>query len=462
MALPPLGIPYDDAAIFTDLYQLSMLQSYHRQEMRDQAVFSLFFRKLPETRNFMLAAGLDPVLEYLENLHFSEDSLAYLASTGRFEPAFLDDLKRFRFTGTVRAVAEGTPIFPHAPIVEVEAPVSEAQLVETLLINQITVSTILASKAARIVAAANGTPVIDFGTRRAHGFDAGNKAARSAYIAGCVATANVLAGKLYDLPIAGTMAHSYVEAWKDELSAFRAFTELYPDTVLLIDTYDPIQGVENVITLARERGDAFQVRAVRLDSGDLADLSKDVRRRLDGAGLERVQIIVSGGLDETRIAELVAAGAPIDGYGVGTRLTTSSDAAELDIAYKLAAYGGEGRMKLAPLRKNLPGAKQVCRIEAGGCLLDGREVHTNPARILFDCREDALAKPRHMAVQALMRSFACGQEHQNLAFGLLETLGERRDRFGKQRRYTARPQRDPDVGGGQNFLRQLPESLAQL
>lgn len=366
MALPPLGIPYDDAAIFTDLYQLSMLQSYHRQEMRDQAVFSLFFRKLPETRNFMLAAGLDPVLEYLENLHFSEDSLAYLASTGRFEPAFLDDLKRFRFTGTVRAVAEGTPIFPHAPIVEVEAPVSEAQLVETLLINQITVSTILASKAARIVAAANGTPVIDFGTRRAHGFDAGNKAARSAYIAGCVAAANVLAGKLYDLPIAGTMAHSYVEAWKDELSAFRAFTELYPDTVLLIDTYDPIQGVENVITLARERGDAFQVRAVRLDSGDLADLSKDVRRRLDGAGLERVQIIVSGGLDETRIAELVAAGAPIDGYGVGTRLTTSSDAAELDIAYKLAAYGGEGRMKLAPLRKNLPGAKQVCRIEAGG------------------------------------------------------------------------------------------------
>jgi nicotinate phosphoribosyltransferase len=366
MALPPLGIPYDDAAIFTDLYQLSMLQSYHREEMRGQAVFSLFFRKLPETRNFMLAAGLNPVLEYLENLQFSEDSLAYLASTGRFAPKFLEHLKGFRFTGSVRAVAEGTPIFPHAPILEVEAPVSEAQLVETLLINQITVSSILASKAIRIVEAAKGTPVIDFGTRRAHGFDAGNKAARSAYIAGCVATANVLAGKLYDLPIAGTMAHSYVEAWKDELSAFRAFTALYPDTVLLIDTYDPIQGADNVITLAREQGDDFRVRAVRLDSGDLAALSREVRRRFDEAGLERVQIIASGGLDEYRIAELGAAGAPIDGYGVGTRLTTSSDAAELDIAYKLAAYGGEGRMKLAPLRKNLPGAKQVCRIEADG------------------------------------------------------------------------------------------------
>ncbi|MGX1309400.1 nicotinate phosphoribosyltransferase [Amorphus suaedae] len=366
MALPPLGIPYDDAAIFTDLYQLSMLQSYHREEMRGQAVFSLFFRKLPEARNFMLAAGLDPVLEYLENLHFSDDSLTYLASTGRFSSEFLEYLKGFRFTGSVRAVAEGTPIFPHAPILEVEAPIAEGQLIETLLINQITISTILASKAIRIVEAARGTPVIDFGTRRAHGFDAGNKAARSAYIAGCVGTANVLAGKLYDLPIAGTMAHSYVEAWKDELSAFRAFTALYPDTVLLIDTYDPIRGADNVIALSRELGDDFHVRAVRLDSGDLADLSKEVRRRFDAAGLERVQIIASGGLDEHRIAELAAAGAPIDGYGVGTRLTTSSDAAELDIAYKLAAYDGQGRMKLAPLRKNLPGAKQVSRIEADG------------------------------------------------------------------------------------------------
>lgn len=366
MSLPPLGIPHDDAAIFTDLYQLSMLQSYHRQQMHGRAVFSLFFRKLPDTRNFMLAAGLDPVLEYLETLHFSDESLDYLASTDRFSPAFLEYLKGFRFTGTVRAVPEGTPIFPHTPILEVDAPIAEGQLVETLLINQITVSTILASKAIRIVEAAQGTPVIDFGTRRAHGFDAGNKASRSAYIAGCTSTANVLAGKLYGIPIAGTMAHSYVEAWKNELDAFRAFTALYPDTVLLIDTYDALTGADNVIQLARELGEAFQVRAIRLDSGDLADLSKEVRRRFDAAGLDKVGIVVSGGLDEVRIAGLQAAGAPIDGYGVGTRLTTSSDAAELDIAYKLAAYEGEGRMKLSPLRKNLPGAKQVCRIEADG------------------------------------------------------------------------------------------------
>ncbi|MDQ0314745.1 nicotinate phosphoribosyltransferase [Amorphus orientalis] len=366
MALPPLGIPYDDAAIFTDLYQLSMLQSYYREGMEGEAVFTLFFRKLPETRNYMLAAGLDPVLEYLETLHFSGEALAYLESTGRFEAAFLDQLTGFRFTGSVRAVAEGTPVFPHAPILEIAAPIAEAQLIETLLINQITVSTILASKAARVVEAAKGRPVIDFGTRRAHGFDAGNKAARSAYIAGCVSTANVLAGKLYDLPIAGTMAHSYVEAWKDEYEAFRHFVSLYPETVLLIDTYDPIQGVENVIRLSRELGDGFRVRAVRLDSGDLAELSKEVRRRLDAAGLNAVEIVVSGGLDEYRVADLIAADAPINGFGVGTRLTTSSDAAELDIAYKLAAYDGEGRMKLSPLRKNLPGAKQVARVEEDG------------------------------------------------------------------------------------------------
>ncbi|WP_210162152.1 nicotinate phosphoribosyltransferase [Amorphus coralli] len=366
MSLPPLGIPHDDAAIFTDLYQLSMLQSYHRQRMQGTAVFTLFFRKLPETRNFMLAAGLDPVLEYLETLHFSAESLDYLASTDRFSKGFLSWLKDFHFTGTVRAIPEGTPVFPHTPILEIEAPVAEGQLIETLLINQITVSTILASKAMRIVEAAQGTPVIDFGTRRAHGFDAGNKASRSAYIAGCASTANVLAGKLYGIPIAGTMAHSYVEAWKNELDAFRAFTELYPDTVLLIDTYDALQGAEHVIQLARERGDAFQVRAVRLDSGDLAELSKEVRRRFDAAGLDQVGIFVSGGLDEYRVADLQAAGAPISGYGVGTRLTTSSDAAELDMAYKLAAYDGEGRMKLSPLRKNLPGAKQVCRIEVDG------------------------------------------------------------------------------------------------
>lgn len=366
MALPPLGIPHDDAAIFTDLYQLTMLQSYHREKMDGQAVFTLFFRKLPDTRNFMLAAGLDPVLEYLESLHFSADALAYLAETGRFAPAFLEWLKSFRFTGTVRAVAEGTPVFPHAPVLEIEAPIAEAQLVETLVINQITVSTLLASKAIRIVEAAKGKPVIDFGTRRAHGFDAGNKAARAAYLAGCVSTANVLAGKLYGIPIAGTMAHSYVEAWKDEAAAFAAFTALYPDTVLLIDTYDPLVGTDNVIALAKKLGDDFRVRAVRIDSGDLAALSKEVRRRLDAAGLERVEIFASGGLDETRIAELGAADAPIDGYGVGTRLTTSSDAAELDMAYKLAAYNGEGRMKLSPLRKNLPGAKQVTRIERDG------------------------------------------------------------------------------------------------
>ncbi|MFW6056085.1 MAG: nicotinate phosphoribosyltransferase, partial [Chloroflexota bacterium] len=263
----------------------------------------------------------------------------------------------------VRAVPEGTPVFANEPILEVIAPISQAQLAETLIMNQVHLQTLLASKAARVISAAAGRPVVDFGCRRMHGIDAGLKAARAFHIAGVSATSNVLAGKRYGFKVTGTMAHSYIQAHDDEMDAFRAFSALYPDTVLLVDTYDSIDGVRKVVDLAQELGDSFRVRAVRLDSGNLAALARESRRILDDAGLNRVEILASGGLDEYTVSELVAADAPIDGFGVGTNMGVSSDVPSLDIAYKLAEYAGEGRLKLAKGKPILPGRKQVFRRE---------------------------------------------------------------------------------------------------
>ncbi|MDZ7785473.1 MAG: nicotinate phosphoribosyltransferase [Halioglobus sp.] len=349
-------------ALFTDLYELTMAQAYFEEGMTDDAVFSLFVRRLPSRRNYLLACGLDTVLEYLENLRFEEDDLAYLASLDKFSDRFLAELRDFRFSGTVYAVPEGTPVFANEPILEVVAPVSEAQIVETFIMNQIHVQTVLSTKAQRLVLAAEGRPVIDFGPRRMHGIDAALKAARSFYIGGVAATSNVLAGKEYAVPVAGTMAHSYIQAHDDEREAFRAFVGLYPDTVLLVDTYDTLEGVRRVIELAEKLGDEFSVRAVRLDSGDLLALAKEARGLLDRAGLDGVEIIASGGLDEDEIARLVAAGAPIDGFGVGTSMGVSRDAPDLDIAYKLCEYGGAGRLKLSSGKPVLPGRKQVFRV----------------------------------------------------------------------------------------------------
>ena len=360
------GHDVHNLALFTDLYELTMLQAYVEVGMQEQATFSLFTRRLPKRRNYLLACGLDDVLSYLESLRFDEESLEYLASLGMFKDSFLTWLRDFRFTGDVHAVLEGTPVFANEPILEITAPIAEAQLAETFIVNQIHLQTTLASKAARVVTAARGRAVVDFGARRIHGTDAAIKAARAFYIAGVAATSNVLAGKIYGLPVTGTMAHSFVQAWDDEKDAFRSFVRLYPDTVLLVDTYDTAKGVGRVCELSEELGDQFKVRAVRLDSGDLAELAWRTREILDAAGLGKVEIFASSGLDEDVIDDLVTRGAPITGFGVGTKMGVSEDAPSLDIAYKLCAYAGQGRVKLSTGKPILPGRKQVFRIEENG------------------------------------------------------------------------------------------------
>jgi len=356
----------DNAALLTDLYQLTMLQAYWKEGMDRDAVFSLFVRRLPKGRNYLLACGLGPALEYLERLRFHDEALSYLAQRDELSDAFLRWLADLRFEGDVWAVPEGTPVFPDEPLLEVQAPIAQAQLAETFVMNQIHHQTVVASKAVRVVEAARGRAVVDFGLRRMHGTDAGVKAARAFHIAGLAATSNVLAGQIYGIPISGTMAHSYIQAHDDEMESFRAFSGLYPETVLLVDTYDTLEGVEKVVELARERGEDFRVRAVRLDSGDLGQLAKDSRKILDDAGLQNVRIFASGGLDEWEIAEMLEGGAPIDGFGVGTGLGVSKDAPSLDIAYKLTAYAGKGRLKLSTGKRILPGRKQIFRQEEDG------------------------------------------------------------------------------------------------
>lgn len=357
------------AALFTDLYQLTMAQAYVAEGMLESATFSLFFRNLPDDRNYVLACGIEDVVDFLAEMRFSDDDLDYLRGTGQFSDAFLDYLGGFEFTGDVEAMPDGTPAFPQEPLVEVTAPAPEAQIVETWVMNQVHVQSVLATKAARIVTAARGRPVLDFGLRRIHGADNGLKAARAFHVAGVAATSNVLAGRVYGLPISGTMAHSYVQAHDSEIEAFRAFVAEFPETVLLVDTYDTAAGIDNVVRLAGELGEDFRVRGVRIDSGDLGEEAKKARRALDDAGLEDVKIFVSGGLNEFEIAELLDSGAPIDGFGVGTAMGVSSDAPDLDIAYKLVEYAGEGRMKLSTGKPTLPGAKQVFR-----CFDDDRAV----------------------------------------------------------------------------------------
>lgn len=379
--------PPGAAALFTDLYQLTMLQAYWREGIEEEAVFSLFVRSLPHERAYLVACGLDDALALLETLRFDPPALEYLASLGGFSDAFLAWLEGWRFRGDVYGVAEGTPIFPHEPLLEVVAPIAEGQLVETALLNRVHLQTVLASKAVRVVAAAAGRPVVDFGMRRAHGRDAALAAARAAWIAGATATSNVLAGRLYGIPVTGTMAHSYIEAHDDELGAFRAFAALYPETTLLVDTYDTVEGVRRVVALARELGPDFRVRAIRLDSGDLGALARAARRVLDEAGLERVQILASGGLDEYRIAALVADGAPIDAWAVGSRLAVSSDVPDLDMVYKLVAHAGRGRLKRSTGKEIWPGPKQVFRVEEDGRAVRdviARHDETGPGRPLLE------------------------------------------------------------------------------
>lgn len=399
-------------ALFTDLYQLTMMQAYLGEGMTDRAVFTLFVRRLPHRRNFLLACGLDDVLSFLENVRFTDDDLEYLAAMPRFSASFIEHLRGFRFTGNVYAVPEGTPVFADEPVLEVVAPLPQAQLIETFVLNQIHLQTMLASKAARVVAAAGGRPVVDFGLRRTHGMDAGMKAARVFHIAGTAGTSNVLAGRIYGVPISGTMAHSYIQAHSGELDAFREFVKMYPDTTLLVDTYGTMAGVENLIRLAQELGEGFTAGAIRLDSGDLASLARAARARLDEHGLQRVQIIASGGLDEYSVRDLVEADAPIDGFGVGTAMGVSRDEPSLDMVYKLSEYAGRGRVKTSPGKPVLPGRKQVFRVEVNGTATEdviARDGEDLPGRPLLravmqagrrvDEARDSLAAARERAAR---------------------------------------------------------------
>lgn len=351
------------SALLTDLYQLNMIQAYVDHGEMQTAVFELFVRRLPERRNFLVAAGLGSALEFLERLRFTSEEIEWLASTRRFDARMLDYLASMRFTGDVHAMPEGTVFFPGEPILRVTAPLPEAQLVETRMLNALHFQSLIASKAARMVLAAPGKTLVDFGLRRAHGGEAGLMAARSSYVAGFDGTATVLAEQLFGIPSYGTMAHSFVEAHDDESEAFEHFARSRPESLtLLIDTYDTEEGARKVAALApRLAADGIRVAAVRLDSGDLVALSRSVRRILDEAGLEDVSIFASGGLDEDSVLHVMSERAPIDGFGVGTSLTTSSDAPALDCAYKLQEYAGVPRRKRSVGKETWAGRKQVWR-----------------------------------------------------------------------------------------------------
>jgi len=355
--------PVERFELLTDLYELTMAASYFENGMADPATFSLFIRKYPPDRAYFVAAGLEDFLEYVVNFRFSESDLAYLDITGMFSHDFLHYLKNVRFTGTIRALAEGEIFFKDEPILEVTAPIIEAQILETFAINTINLQSMIATKASRCVHAAGGRRLVDFSLRRTHGIDAGLKVARSSYIAGFVATSNVLAGKLYGIPISGTMAHSYISSFGDEIEAFRAFARSFPQkTILLIDTYDTVAGARNAAIVGQEMAkEGGRLLGVRLDSGDMTRLSQQVRKILDEASLDDTEILASSSFDEYKIARTIKEGARIDAFGVGTRMGVSADAPYFDIAYKLVQYGERPIMKLSPGKVNLAGNKQVFR-----------------------------------------------------------------------------------------------------
>jgi nicotinate phosphoribosyltransferase len=347
------------SVLLTDLYQLTMVTAYHALGMQRAAVFEFFVRKLPADRGFLLAAGLEQALDYLETVHFAGHELQWLASTGRFRPEALQRLATLRFTGDVDAMPEGSVFFAGEPILRVVAPLPEAQLVESRLINLLNFQCMIATKAARGRLAAGTRRLADFGLRRAHGAEAGLLAARACYLAGFDSTATVEAGRLFDIPLSGTMAHSFIQAHDDEVAAFRDFARVHPSsTTLLIDTYDTLRAAQEVVDLCRE---GVPVEAVRLDSGDLGALAHAVRAILDAGGCDRVRIVASGNLDEHEIERLLAGGAPIDAFGVGTRLDVSADAPYLDCVYKIQEYAGRARRKRSAGKATWPGRKQVFR-----------------------------------------------------------------------------------------------------
>jgi len=354
----------DNPALLTDLYQLTMAQAYFHSGQRAPATFSLFIRSYPSNRSYFVAAGMSDVLDFLEQFKIDSEAIDYLSSRRIFADDFLDFLKEVRFTGEVRAIPEGRLFFKDEPVLEVTAPIIEAQIVETFIINQINLQSLIATKASRCVHAAAARAVVGFSLRRTHGVDAGMKVARSSYLAGFAGTSNALAGQRYGIPVVGTMAHSFVSSFEHERDAFRAFVTSFPNhSILLIDTYDTVSGARTAVDIAREmtaRGQ--QLQGVRIDSGDLAKLALEVRNVFDEAGLPEAKIVGSGGLDEYDLKTFSDAQIPYDSYGVGTKMGVSADAPWSDIAYKLVEYNHRPVLKLSTGKVSLPGRKQVLRL----------------------------------------------------------------------------------------------------
>jgi nicotinate phosphoribosyltransferase len=360
----------EDSSLLTDLYELTMAQSYFQERHNAPATFSLFIRKYPPQRGYFISCGLEGVLHYLEEFRFTSGAIDRLHLTGIFSDDFLGYLKGLRFTGTVRAIPEGRLFFRDEPVLEITAPIIEAQLVETFIINQINLNCLIAGKAARCVYAAGGRSVVDFSLRRTQGTDAGMAVARASYITGVSATSNVLAGLTYGIPLSGTMAHSYISSYDQEIEAFRAFVRSFPErSVLLIETYDAIAGAHKAVQVAREMAaHGRHLQGVRIDSGDLLQLGREIRQILDEAGFPDVQMIGSGGLDEFDLDELSRQNATYNAYGVGTRMGVSADAPSTDMAYKLVSYDKRPVMKLSAGKESLPDAKQVFRFLQEGKL----------------------------------------------------------------------------------------------
>ncbi|MFE8073241.1 nicotinate phosphoribosyltransferase [Marinobacteraceae bacterium S3BR75-40.1] len=360
MARDALTVHESDLPLLVDLYEMAMAQAYWSEGMNQRATFSLFFRRKPNHRNFLLACGQQHITRVIQSLRFSGEHLKRLSQLDMFDPAFLDWLAEFRFSGDVHALPEGTPVFPQEPLLEVEAPIIEAQILESLIMNYVHLESVIASKAVRLVEAAQGRPVVDFGMRRMHGLDAAYRGVRAYATAGLAGTSNILAGQDFDLPVKGTMAHSFVQAHDDEMAAFKAYARLYPGTTLLVDTYDTERAVRGIVDWLKQDDEA-NIGAIRLDSGDLAELARRCRKILDDAGLKGIKIMASSGLDEYKIQKLVRDQAPIDGFGVGTALGAAEDAPSLELAYKLTEYAGEPSMKSSTGKQSFPGRKQVFR-----------------------------------------------------------------------------------------------------
>jgi nicotinate phosphoribosyltransferase len=414
------------SALFTDQYELTMAASYFAERMFAPATFSIFVRKYAPGRGYIVAAGLEDLLRYLEHFHFEAEDLAYLERTGLYSPDFLSYLRELRFTGDVYALSEGTLAFVDEPLIEITAPVIEAQLVETYVINRLNLHSMLATKAARCVFAAAGRSVVDFSLRRTQGTDAGMSTARASFLAGAAGTSNVLAGLRWDIPTFGTMAHSYVECFEKEQEAFRAFARIFPNSsTFLVDTYDTLEGVRAAIGVAREmRAAGALPPGIRLDSGNLDELSRGARSLLDAAGFADVRIFASGGLDEYSVDELVRAGAPIDAFGIGTSMGVSADAPYLECAYKLVEYAHRGRLKLSPGKTSWIGRKQVWRADdgsrmTGDCLALREET---PGQIASD-----LGLPAERLEPLLHQVMQAGK-----VVAAPPTLAEIRDRFRAQ------------------------------